>query len=225
MNTIEPLNHDAVISLDNPEDKFHSASCTFRVSEIKQSLFSATNEPQDQWFTDGVLCKTLMPNRPWCQGKVMFQICFLEDDSEEDIPVLQEQESEAKCLWFDHSMGLVAILDNTAVVSLEDWNDKYGDIHGTFLSPELRAVVRNSYRPNYPGHKWFGAGVPAAILTPNNPWRKGIVTLQVGFIEGGVEEELAVTEEFEASSDEAELDTPMEVLSPLDEIRQMAAES
>jgi hypothetical protein len=225
MNTIEPLNHDAVISLDNPSHKFHTESCTFCASELRQFLYDATSEPQDKWFDDGVPCKALSPNCSWRTGRVMFQVCFLANQPEDDDPDPLKDEPKSEPVLFEQGMGLVTILDNTTVVSLQDWDDKYGDIHGTFLSSEIRESSRQNYRRDEAGYKWFLEGVPCAVLTPNQPWRKGVVTLQVGFIEDVIEEELVVIEQSEASSDETNLDVPIEFLSPLDEIRHMTADS
>jgi KGK domain len=221
MNIIEPLNHDAVISLDNASHKFHSASCTFCASEMRQFLFNNTSEPQDKWFGDGVPCKALRPNCSWRTGRVMFQVCFRVHQLEDDDPDLLENEPKSKSTLFEHSMGLLTVLDNATVVSLQDWNDKYGDTHGTFLSSEIRESSRQSYRRDEAGYKWFSEGVPCAVLTPNQPWRKGVVTLQVGFIEDVIEEELIVVEQSEARSDETTVDVPIDSLSPLDEIRHM----
>lgn len=225
MNNIESLNHDAVISLDNSSHKFHTESCTFCVSELRQFLYDATGEPQDKWFGDGVPCKILSPNRSWRTGRVMFQVCFLADESEDNDPDLPQDKHKSGPVLFEHSMGLVTILDNTTVVSLRDWDDKYGDIHGTFLSSEIRESSRQNYRRDEAGYKWFLEGVPCSVLTPNQPWRKGVVTLQVGFIEDLVEEELVVIEPSEGNSDEITQDDSTDCLSPLDEIRYMTADS
>jgi KGK domain len=229
MNTLEPLNPNAVISLDNPDDKFHSANCTFRASEIRYALYRFLSRPRDKWFSDGVTCEVLMPNHDWRTGKVTFQLCFVEDQPENKEPESQESETKSTPLLFKPSTGSIELLDKTGVVSLDEGNESFQYITRTCLLSQIEGTVLKTYEPNESGYKWLGEGVPCSVLSPNTSWRKGKVSLQACFIEDLVEEELveeelAVTEESEASSDEAELDTTTEVLSPLDEIRQMAAD-
>jgi KGK domain len=229
MNTPEPLNHDAVIALDNWDDKFNSASATFRPIEMRTSLFHSIRSPQDKWFFSGVACEALLPNCSWRRGKAILQFCFIEDQPEDNEQESQEDETESTPSLFNHSMGSLEILSNTGVVSLDEQNDKFTTINRTCLLSQIGAIILRSYGPDELGYKWFVHGVPCSVLTPNNSWRKGMVRLQAGFIEDLVEEELVEEEvveieEAETTSDETGLDTTTEVLSPLDEIRQMAAE-
>lgn len=227
MNTLEPLNHDAVIALNNWDDRFNSASATFRPIEMRKSLYHSARSPQDKWFFSGVACEALLPNCSWRTGKAILQFCFMEDKSEANEQESQENEAESTPSLFKHSLGSLEILSNTGVVSLDEQNDKFTTISRTCLLSQIGAIILRSYGPNELGYKWFVHGVPCSVLTPNSSWREGIVRLQAGFIEELVEEELVEEErvkkeETEASSSETGLDMTTEVLSPLDEIRQMS---
>ncbi len=234
MNTLEPLDYDVVVSLDNPDDKFCGPRHIFRTCEMRHSLsFFATDNVDAKWFRDGVACEILIPNYDWRAGKATFQLCFLEDLAEDKESNPHNFEVNTTPLPFRHSTGLIEIPDKeTGVVSLDEANDSFTCISRTLLLSQVAKTVLKPYEPDQPGYKWIWEGVPCSVLSPNMPWRRGKVRLQACFVEDVVEEakeELVedkpvVNEEPEANSDATVPDPPTEFLSPLDEIRQMSDE-
>lgn len=231
MNPLEPLNEDAVVSLDNPDDKFHIPRCVFQACEMRYMLCVATRKVQinqDKWFCDGIACEVLIPHHAWRSGKATFQLCFVEDCAEDNKAESQQPETKNVPLLFKHSLGLMEIPDRqTAVISIDDTNDSFRCISRTCLLPQVAGTVLKTYEPDQLGYRWFGEGVPCSVLSPKNSWRRGKVSLQICFVKDVIEEvaeELVEEEAVETKEAEAGSDTSPETLSPLDEIRQMSDE-